>query len=404
MSFAESQLAKFGWKQGEGLGKNKDGIKKSISVVKKNDTKGLGGKLDKWDFAWWDHVFNKSASNIQVNKDAESGEVKVQKQSSSEIQVSKMGIISTSRPAGPSSRSAVSSASASPALSSTSTMSSMVPRDEYSDDTSSEQTKPAAKSGPSWLFGFVKASASSTATEQAKLVQKDNLTSADSFAARPGDYDVLKQNEADEFKDYSIKVSDQELFLACEGRTARKGARGEQPGKLGRVMKELLIETQSDDSTSATSKKEKKEKKAKKAKKDGSEKGKETKDKKEKKDKNDKKKDSKAKKEKKEVKEKSGKSEKETKEKNEKKEVKEKSGKSEKETKEKNEKKEKKEKKDNKEKKEKKDNKEKKEKKEKKDKETKPEKSKKRRAETEKEVDAESQPKPAKKAKKSKSE
>lgn len=41
MSFAESQMAKFGWKQGEGLGKHKDGIKKSISVVKKNDTKGV---------------------------------------------------------------------------------------------------------------------------------------------------------------------------------------------------------------------------------------------------------------------------------------------------------------------------------------------------------------------------
>jgi hypothetical protein len=41
MSFAEKQLAKFGWNQGEGLGKNKDGIKKSISVVKKNDTKGV---------------------------------------------------------------------------------------------------------------------------------------------------------------------------------------------------------------------------------------------------------------------------------------------------------------------------------------------------------------------------
>jgi hypothetical protein len=41
MSFAEKQLAKFGWKSGDGLGKNKDGIKKSISVTKKNDTKGV---------------------------------------------------------------------------------------------------------------------------------------------------------------------------------------------------------------------------------------------------------------------------------------------------------------------------------------------------------------------------
>ncbi|KAG0325494.1 G patch domain-containing protein 4 [Podila horticola] len=274
MSFAESQMAKFGWKQGEGLGKHKDGIKKSISVVKKNDTKGLGGKLDKWDFAWWDHVFNKSASNIQVNKDAESGEVKVEKQAPTDIQMGKMGIISTSRPAGPS-RSAASSAAASPAMSTSSTMSSMVARDEYSDDSTESKPAPVAKSGPSWLFGFVKASASSAAAEEAKRTQQDFVSSASSFAARTGDYDALKQAEADEYKDYSVKVSDRDLFLACEGRTARKGARGEQPGKLGRVMTELLVDGGAElkakiaaAKTKDANKKDKKDKKEKAEKKD----------------------------------------------------------------------------------------------------------------------------------------
>ncbi|KAF9561647.1 G patch domain-containing protein 4 [Mortierella alpina] len=282
MSFAEKQLAKFGWKSGEGLGKNKDGIKKSISVTKKNDTKGLGGKLDKWDFAWWDHVFNKSAANIQVNKD-ESGEVKVEKQSASDIQVSRMGIISTSRPAGPS-RSAASSAPSSPAASSTSMMSSMVPRDEYADDDSVEKPAPVAKSGPSWLFGFVKASASSAMAEEAKKTNKDFTTSAESFAARSGaEYEAMKMAEGDEYRDYTIKVTDEELFQACEGRTARKGARGEQPGKLGRVTKELLVDAGSVEPSSSSSKggkktKESKEKKVKKEKK-------EKKDKKDKKDK-----------------------------------------------------------------------------------------------------------------------
>lgn len=41
MSFAQKQMAKLGWNEGDGLGKNRDGIKKSISVVKKNDTKGV---------------------------------------------------------------------------------------------------------------------------------------------------------------------------------------------------------------------------------------------------------------------------------------------------------------------------------------------------------------------------
>ncbi|KAF9912897.1 G patch domain-containing protein 4 [Linnemannia zychae] len=275
MSFAEKQLAKFGWKSGDGLGKNKDGIKKSISVTKKNDTKGLGGKLDKWDFAWWDHVFNKSASNIQVNKD-ESGEVKVEKAAPSEIQTSRMGIISTSRPAGPS-RSAMSASTDTSGTSTPTTMGSMTPRDDYTDDTESKPAAPA-KSGPSWLFGFVKASATSQVTEDSKKTNKDFTTSAASFAARPGEgYDALKAAEGDAYKDYSVKVSDQELFEACEGRTARKGARGEQPGKLGRVTKELLVEDGSEKplkstKTAAKEKKEKKEKKDKKDKKDRKEK------------------------------------------------------------------------------------------------------------------------------------
>ncbi|KAG0297713.1 G patch domain-containing protein 4 [Dissophora globulifera] len=295
MSFAEKQLAKFGWKSGDGLGKNSDGIKKSISVVKKNDTKGLGGKLDKWDFAWWDHVFNKSASNIQVNKD-ESGEVKVEKAAST-IQVSRMGIISTSRPAGPSL-----STTSSPATSTPSTMGSMTPRDDYDDD--EDKPAPAAKSGPSWLFGFVKASASSVATEEAKRTNQVFTASADSFAARADGYDELKAAEADEYKDYTIKVSDKELFEACEGRTARKGARGEQPGKLGRVMKELLLESDPKKASTSDTKEVKAAKKQKKEKKDKKEKS----TKKDKKDKEKKKetkeKEKKVKKEKKEKKDK----------------------------------------------------------------------------------------------------
>ncbi|KAG0377869.1 G patch domain-containing protein 4 [Mortierella sp. AD032] len=322
MSFAEKQLAKFGWKSGDGLGKNNDGIKKSISVTKKNDTKGLGGKLDKWDFAWWDHVFNKSASNIQVNKD-ESGEVKVEKTAPTDIQTSRMGIISTSRPAGPS-RSAMSASTDTSGTSTPTTMGSMTPRDEYADDDSESKPAAPAKSGPSWLFGFVKASASSQATEEAKKTNKDFTTSAASFAARSGaEYDALKTAEGDSYKDYSVKVTDQELFEACEGRTARKGARGEQPGKIGRVMKELLVDN-GEEQPKKTTKSAAKEKKEKKEKKDKKEK-KSTAEKKEKKEK-------KQPKEKKEKKEKKSKGEsKEAKEKKEKKEKKVKKEKKEKE-------------------------------------------------------------------------
>ncbi|EGF76429.1 hypothetical protein BATDEDRAFT_28584 [Batrachochytrium dendrobatidis JAM81] len=40
-----------------------------------------------------------------------------------------------------------------------------------------------------------------------------------------------KSEKSDLDKDYSIKVSDKDLLLACEGRTARKGARIYQPEK-----------------------------------------------------------------------------------------------------------------------------------------------------------------------------
>jgi hypothetical protein len=39
----------------------------------------------------------------------------------------------------------------------------------------------------------------------------------------------------DDARDYSVRITDAELFTACEGRTARKGARVEQPAKLARL-------------------------------------------------------------------------------------------------------------------------------------------------------------------------
>lgn len=40
-SFAEKQLLKYGWKQGEGLGKNKDGVSKPILPVVKHNNQGV---------------------------------------------------------------------------------------------------------------------------------------------------------------------------------------------------------------------------------------------------------------------------------------------------------------------------------------------------------------------------
>jgi hypothetical protein len=40
-SFAENQLKKYGWVKGQGLGKNAEGIKTPIAIIKKNDTRGV---------------------------------------------------------------------------------------------------------------------------------------------------------------------------------------------------------------------------------------------------------------------------------------------------------------------------------------------------------------------------
>lgn len=57
--------------RGQGLGKTNSGNAESIKVTRKQDTNGLGREGDSYDFAWWDHVYNKAASNIVVAKDSD---------------------------------------------------------------------------------------------------------------------------------------------------------------------------------------------------------------------------------------------------------------------------------------------------------------------------------------------
>ena len=48
-SFGERQLAKFGWEQGDGLGKNKQGIFKAPNLSKKSDQIGIGLETNRSD-------------------------------------------------------------------------------------------------------------------------------------------------------------------------------------------------------------------------------------------------------------------------------------------------------------------------------------------------------------------
>ncbi|XP_038079125.1 G patch domain-containing protein 4-like isoform X2 [Patiria miniata] len=69
-SFAQQQLEKHGWKSGQGLGKKESGISEAIKVKIKQDTAGVGHDAgEQFTYHWWDHVFNKAASNIVVETD-----------------------------------------------------------------------------------------------------------------------------------------------------------------------------------------------------------------------------------------------------------------------------------------------------------------------------------------------
>ncbi|CAG8540526.1 25555_t:CDS:2 [Dentiscutata erythropus] len=94
-NFAETQLKKYGWSQGQGLGKNFEGRKEPITVINKNDMRGLGDNSEDWSFEWWDRVYTKTLDNIKVSTTLD-GDVNVSKVSKEAIiPRNRAGIIST---------------------------------------------------------------------------------------------------------------------------------------------------------------------------------------------------------------------------------------------------------------------------------------------------------------------
>uniref|UniRef100_A0A3Q2Q8F5 G patch domain-containing protein 4 n=1 Tax=Fundulus heteroclitus TaxID=8078 RepID=A0A3Q2Q8F5_FUNHE len=74
LKFAEQQLLRHGWEQGKGLGRSENGISEAIKVKVKCDKGGVSGrpascKGEQFTFHWWDHVFNKASSTLQVETD-----------------------------------------------------------------------------------------------------------------------------------------------------------------------------------------------------------------------------------------------------------------------------------------------------------------------------------------------
>ena len=65
-AFGKKIREKFGWKEGEGLGKNKSGITDVIQVKRREENKGLGKeeKKENWNDKWWENTYDKVLKNI----------------------------------------------------------------------------------------------------------------------------------------------------------------------------------------------------------------------------------------------------------------------------------------------------------------------------------------------------
>lgn len=86
MDFAKKLMEKYGWKEGEGLGKNNTGINKALRANLKFDTAGLGvDQAADFNNHWWERVFNEAANNIDVITDGDKISMNIKDENSVEI-------------------------------------------------------------------------------------------------------------------------------------------------------------------------------------------------------------------------------------------------------------------------------------------------------------------------------
>ncbi|XP_068592472.1 G patch domain-containing protein 4 [Cebidichthys violaceus] len=172
LKFAEQQLLRHGWERGKGLGRGENGIAEAIQVKVKCDKGGVGHKEgEQFTFHWWDHVFNKASSSLQVESDQNG------------IQLKKT-----------------------------------VEEDEEDGMISNKKPRKAALAKAKLYGCFVKSATLLSGQEQPapKPSSSDDSSSSSS-----------SDDEDDQKLDLSstTKLSDADLMKACGGRTAHKGAR-----------------------------------------------------------------------------------------------------------------------------------------------------------------------------------
>lgn len=167
MDFAKNLLGKYGWKEGDGLGRDKHGITKPLKANYKFDNAGLGhNPADDINNHWWDNVYKQAATNLHVDTN-DASEVKMGLNNGQSVEIT----------------------------------------------TKNYSVKSHRKNGD-YGGAFLKSATLTNKGQEVELAEKEIISPV-----------IMKI------------VSDEELFKACGGRTAHKGARHglKLSGKLKRI-------------------------------------------------------------------------------------------------------------------------------------------------------------------------
>ncbi|CAL8092424.1 unnamed protein product [Orchesella dallaii] len=204
MDFARKQLEKFGWKDGTGLGKNEQGILTAIKPTLKVGKEGMGFDLSKELVdTWWTRAYDDSLKRINVDENDGSDTVGVSLQ-----------------------------------------------EDE---DDGNLQGGGLVKDEERPFIRMKKRMTKATFTTFSKGAILSNGEMITEKSQSEDSNDDSHANDKDPPKSTLKSLTDEELFKACGGRTAHKGARFglKLSGKLARIaaqeeaLKELLVKSQS---------------------------------------------------------------------------------------------------------------------------------------------------------------
>ncbi|KAJ8707244.1 hypothetical protein PYW08_011378 [Mythimna loreyi] len=186
MDFARKQLEKYGWTDGKGLGKNENGISEALKPKLKRSVAGVGhDAAAEFNEHWWTTLYDKAAANVEVKeKNGKTKKIKTKDDKEFVITNSTWKL-------------------------------NKKPKDEENEEQYADY--------------FVRTAVLTNGASNVERVREE------------------ESDEEVEKKDV-FKMTDEELFKKCEGRTAHKGARHglKATGKLARIaQQEALLLSQS---------------------------------------------------------------------------------------------------------------------------------------------------------------